>query len=64
MAYFIAKVQIDEHVATGVGPNKKLAKRNAAESMLQLLGFSRPSPQPVKPAIKTSHSSEVRFLKI
>ena len=38
----------------GVGPNKKLAKRSAAESMLQHLGYSRPVPQPSKPAIKTS----------
>ena len=36
-----------------MGPNKKLAKRNAAEAMLQLLGYSRPAPQPSKPAIKS-----------
>ena len=51
--------QVEESVSEGVGPNKKLAKRNAAESMLQLLGFSRPSPQPSKPAIKSTQSSEV-----
>ncbi|WAR16090.1 STAUH-like protein [Mya arenaria] len=45
-------MQVDEHTCTGVGPNKKLAKRHAAESMLQMLGFNKPSPQPVKPAIK------------
>nr|KAG5691353.1 hypothetical protein BaRGS_033402 [Batillaria attramentaria] len=55
---FIMQCQVDENVSQGVGPNKKLAKRNAAESMLQLLGFSRPSPQPSKPAIKSSQSSE------
>ena len=45
-----------EHRCPGVGPNKKLAKRKAAEEMLQLLGYSRPSPQPSKPAIKQGES--------
>ena len=54
-----SQCQVEENVSEGVGPNKKLAKRNAAESMLQLLGFSRPSPQPSKPAIKNTQSSEV-----
>ena len=39
-----------------MGPNKKLAKRTAAEQMLQLLGYSRPSPQPQKSSIKTGDS--------
>jgi hypothetical protein len=46
------QVQVDEQTCTGVGPNKKLAKRHAAEAMLQLLGYNKPSPQPAKPAIK------------
>ncbi len=50
---FVFQVQVGEQTCTGVGPNKKLAKRNAAEAMLQLLGYSRPSPQPSKPAIKS-----------
>jgi len=45
-------VTVGEKICSGSGPNKKLAKRNAAEQMLQLLGYSRPSPQPTKPAIK------------
>jgi len=49
---FVMQVQVGEQKCTGVGPNKKVAKRNAAEVMLQLLGYSRPSPQPAKPAIK------------
>ena len=43
--------------AQGSGPNKKLAKRAAAEALLQLMGYSRPSLQPSKPALKTSHSN-------
>jgi double-stranded RNA-binding protein Staufen len=50
---FVIQVQVNDQVCTGVGPSKKLAKRNAAEAMLQHLGYSRPSPQPSKPAIKT-----------
>lgn len=46
------KVAVGENIAQGSGPNKKLAKRAAAESMLQLLGYSRPQPQPSKSAIK------------
>ena len=32
---------MSQHSTTGTGPNKKLAKRAAAESLLQLLGYSR-----------------------
>jgi double-stranded RNA-binding protein Staufen len=56
---FIMQVTVGEKQATGVGPNKKLAKRAAAEAMLQMLGYSRPSPLPAKPAIKTGNSSEL-----
>ncbi|KAK8752492.1 hypothetical protein OTU49_005834, partial [Cherax quadricarinatus] len=50
---FIMQVTVGTQSAQGSGPNKKLAKRAAAENMLQLLGYSRPQPQPGKPAIKT-----------
>ncbi|XP_046335336.1 double-stranded RNA-binding protein Staufen homolog isoform X2 [Haliotis rufescens] len=56
---FVMQVQVEDHTCTGVGPNKKLAKRNAAEAMLQLLGYSRPSPQPAKSSIKTSTGPDV-----
>ena len=51
--FYKIQVSVGEQMCTGVGPNKKLAKRNAAEAMLQMLGYSRPSPQPSKPSIKT-----------
>ena len=35
------QVSVSQHSTTGTGPNKKLAKRAAAESLLQLLGYSR-----------------------
>ena len=51
-------MQVGQQHTTGSGPNKKLAKRAAAEALLQLLGYSRPSLQPSKPAIKTGPEIE------
>ncbi|PSN36981.1 Double-stranded RNA-binding protein Staufen [Blattella germanica] len=36
----------------------KLAKRAAAEGLLQLLGYSRPTAQPAKPSIKTGDTNQ------
>lgn len=52
------QVSIGQHSCTGTGPNKKLAKRAAAEGLLQLLGYSRPAAQPVKPSIKTGDTNQ------
>ena len=51
---FVLQVMVDDQTCTGVGPNKKLAKRHAAEAMLLHLGYNKPSPQPAKPAIKSA----------
>ncbi|XP_037793787.1 double-stranded RNA-binding protein Staufen homolog isoform X1 [Penaeus monodon] len=63
---FIMQVTVGNQSAQGSGPNKKLAKRAAAENMLQLLGYSRPQPQPGKPAIKTdgAHSDPDKTRKV
>ncbi|XP_020286396.1 double-stranded RNA-binding protein Staufen homolog 2 isoform X2 [Pseudomyrmex gracilis] len=53
---FVMEVTMGQHSAQGMGPNKKLAKRAAAEALLAQLGYSKPSPQPVKPSIKTGDS--------
>ena len=53
------QVTVGDQVCTGTGPNKKLAKRDAAENMLQQLGYSRPSPQPSKPAIRSPENTAV-----
>jgi len=55
---FIVQVEVEENSCTGSGPNKKLAKRAAAESMLQLLGYTKPSPQPTKSSFKNPASGE------
>jgi double-stranded RNA-binding protein Staufen len=54
----VMQVSIGQHSCTGTGPNKKLAKRAAAEGLLQLLGYSRPAAQPVKPSIKTGDTNQ------
>ena len=54
------QVEVEGQTVTGSGPNKKLAKRAAAEAMLQQLGYTKPSPQPVKSAIKHTANGEVR----
>jgi double-stranded RNA-binding protein Staufen len=51
---FVMEVSVGQHSAQGMGPNKKLAKRAAAEALLATLGYSKPQPQPAKPSIKTS----------
>ncbi|XP_018053280.1 PREDICTED: double-stranded RNA-binding protein Staufen homolog 2 [Atta colombica] len=53
---FVMEVTMGQHSAQGIGPNKKLAKRAAAEALLAQLGYSKPSPQPSKPSIKTGES--------
>lgn len=49
----LAQVTVNGQSAEGMGPSKKVAKRNAAEKMLELLGYKVPQPQPPKPALKT-----------
>ncbi|KAM4705878.1 double-stranded RNA-binding protein Staufen homolog 2 isoform 5-T5 [Rhinophrynus dorsalis] len=49
---FIMQVKVGETTATGTGPNKKTAKRNAAEAMLLQLGYKASTPvsdKPLKP---------------
>ncbi|XP_031423901.1 double-stranded RNA-binding protein Staufen homolog 1 isoform X2 [Clupea harengus] len=57
---FIMKVTVSGQNAEGMGPSKKVAKRNAAEKMLELLGFKVPEPQPPKPALKTEEKPPLK----
>lgn len=43
---FTIEVTVGQHKATGAGPNKKEAKKKAAEAMLQLIGFRSADGQP------------------
>ncbi|XP_061487339.1 double-stranded RNA-binding protein Staufen homolog 1 isoform X5 [Rhineura floridana] len=56
----IVKVKVGMHTAEGMGTNKKVAKRSAAENMLELLGFKVPQSQPPKPALKTEEKTPVK----
>ncbi|KAK0172168.1 hypothetical protein PV328_005517 [Microctonus aethiopoides] len=51
---FLMEVSIGQYSAQGIGPNKKLGKRAAAEALLTQLGYTKPQLQPTKPSIKTS----------
>ncbi|XP_063071757.1 double-stranded RNA-binding protein Staufen homolog 1 isoform X3 [Engraulis encrasicolus] len=57
---FIMKVSVGGQCSEGMGPSKKVAKRNAAEKMLELLGFKVPQPQPPKPALKTDEKPPLK----
>ncbi|MED6257195.1 Double-stranded RNA-binding protein Staufen 2 [Ataeniobius toweri] len=44
---FVMQVKVNNEVATGTGPNKKVAKRNAAEAMLLQLGYKASTVSPI-----------------
>lgn len=50
---FIMQCSLGDLTTNGTGPNKKTAKRNAAEAMLQLMGYSKPILPPGKQHNKT-----------
>ena len=51
------QVTINGYTTQGRGPNKKLAKRVAAESLLRDLGYFKPALVPGKPVLKPTTSS-------
>lgn len=57
---FFLQVKVGNHTAEGTGTNKKVAKRNAAENMLEILGFKVPQAQPTKPALKSEEKVTAR----
>uniref|UniRef100_A0A673MII4 Double-stranded RNA-binding protein Staufen homolog 1 n=1 Tax=Sinocyclocheilus rhinocerous TaxID=307959 RepID=A0A673MII4_9TELE len=57
---FVMQVSVAGKNAEGMGPSKKVAKRNAAEKMLELLGFKVPQPQPPKPALKMDEKAPAK----
>ncbi|XP_057661959.1 double-stranded RNA-binding protein Staufen homolog 2-like isoform X1 [Diorhabda carinulata] len=48
---FVIEASVNGHSCTGVGPNKKVAKRNAAEALLMELGYNN-TTNTNKPMIK------------
>ncbi|XP_014642841.1 double-stranded RNA-binding protein Staufen homolog 1 isoform X5 [Diceros bicornis minor] len=57
---FVMQVKVGNHTAEGTGTNKKVAKRNAAENMLEILGFKVPQAQPTKPALKSEEKTPMK----
>ncbi|KAM9589458.1 double-stranded RNA-binding protein Staufen homolog 1 isoform 3-T3 [Trichechus inunguis] len=57
---FVMQVKVGNHTAEGAGTNKKVAKRNAAENMLEILGFKVPQSQPAKPALKSEEKTPIK----
>uniref|UniRef100_A0A8D0HRW8 Double-stranded RNA-binding protein Staufen homolog 2 n=1 Tax=Sphenodon punctatus TaxID=8508 RepID=A0A8D0HRW8_SPHPU len=58
---FVMQVKVCGEVTTGTGPNKKIAKRNAAEAMLLQLGYKASLPlqdQPEKPGENKSWNGQ------
>ncbi|XP_077430187.1 double-stranded RNA-binding protein Staufen homolog 1 isoform X2 [Vanacampus margaritifer] len=57
---FVMQVRVRGQSAEGMGPSKKVAKKNAAEKMLEILGYKVPQPLPSKPALKTEERTPVK----
>ena len=51
--FLVFQVTVGSEKGTGSGPNKKLAKRAAAENVLVAMGYAKPAPQPARSAIKS-----------
>ncbi|KAK0403446.1 hypothetical protein QR680_016922 [Steinernema hermaphroditum] len=56
---FIVEVSCKGLQCEGTGPNKKLAKRAAAEAMLAKIGYVKPMPQPGKSLLKKRSTDEL-----
>lgn len=57
---FVVEVICGDMTLTGVGPNKKLAKRAAAVAMLEQIGYIKPMPSPGKSLLKKRSSGRCR----
>ncbi|KAJ8918732.1 hypothetical protein NQ315_015052 [Exocentrus adspersus] len=56
---FVIEASVNGHSCTGVGPNKKVAKRNAAEALLAELGYNNNTmANNAKPPMKLEKDSE------
>lgn len=54
---FVIEASVNGISCTGNGPNKKLAKRAAAEALLERLGYAK-TTQPAKPSIKPNEKEQ------
>lgn len=62
---FVIEVKCFDNIREeGVGQNKKLAKRAAAEAMLRRIGFIKPMPEPGKSLLKKSKESQTLEINV
>ncbi|CAO4382917.1 unnamed protein product [Caenorhabditis nigoni] len=61
---FVIQAKYGEFVCEGKGPNKRLAKRAAAEEMLDLIGFVKPLPPPGKSLLKKNPDADYSHTQI
>ncbi|CAP27969.2 Protein CBG08071 [Caenorhabditis briggsae] len=61
---FVIQAKYGEIVCEGKGPNKRLAKRAAAEEMLDLIGFVKPLPPPGKSLLKKNPDADYSHTQI
>ncbi|XP_077023373.1 double-stranded RNA-binding protein Staufen homolog 1 isoform X6 [Tamandua tetradactyla] len=57
---FVMQVKVGNRTAEGTGTSKKVAKRSAAENMLEILGFKVPQAQPARPALKSEEKTPIK----
>nr|CDJ84791.1 Double-stranded RNA binding domain containing protein [Haemonchus contortus] len=58
---FTVQVSCGSRICSGSGPNKRLAKRAAAEAMLAEIGYVKPLPPPGKSLLKKKTDSQLNI---
>uniref|UniRef100_A0A1I7X4P6 DRBM domain-containing protein n=1 Tax=Heterorhabditis bacteriophora TaxID=37862 RepID=A0A1I7X4P6_HETBA len=58
---FTVQVMCSGRICTGNGPNKRLAKRAAAEAMLAEIGYVKPLPPPGKSLLKKKGETQMQI---
>lgn len=58
------QVKVGTEVTTGTGPNKKVAKRNAAEAMLLQLGYKASTPLQNTPEKVSAGEATLKTFKL
>ncbi|KHJ93122.1 hypothetical protein OESDEN_06973 [Oesophagostomum dentatum] len=58
---FTVQVTCGTRICSGNGPNKRLAKRAAAEAMLAEIGYVKPLPPPGKSLLKKKNDSQLHI---
>lgn len=61
---FIIQAKYKDIVVDGKGPNKRLAKRAAAEEMLDIIGYVKPLPPPGKSLLKKNPDADFSHTEI